>query len=104
MRENKLPLKYRDHDGKGYCDALMPSKCRYGSDTKGLFQCLTGEIVKVKWMGTMRNSKKECEDDLQKLSQKLYGLNFSYVRSIWYGRINCFEDTWDWIRMYKVEK
>ena len=37
MSEHKLPLKYSDPEGKGYCDALMPSECRRGSDAKGLF-------------------------------------------------------------------
>lgn len=103
MSEFKLPLKYSDPEGKGYCEALTPSECRIGSDAKGLFKCATGEVVKIHWCGTFNNEKGWCEDDLENLSQRLYNWTFSRVRSIWIARLGKVDDWWDWIKMYKVE-
>lgn len=99
----RLPLKYSDKEGKGYCDALMPSQCRYGSDAKGLFQCSSGEIVKVEWLGVFRNEKGECQEQLEWISQCLYGKSFEWVQSQWYARLRTLDGWWDKIRLRKVD-
>lgn len=98
----KLPLKYSDKEGKGYCDALMPSQCRIGCDDKGLFQCSSGEIVKVEWRGVFRNEKGESREQLEWIAQDLYGKSFEWVQSQWYARLGKLDGFWDKIRMRKI--
>ena len=99
----KLPLKYSDKEGKGYCDALMPSQCRIGSDNKCLFQCSSGEIVKVEWLGVFRNEKGESQEQLEWISQCLYGKSFEWVQSQWYARLRTLDGWWDKLRCRKVD-
>lgn len=99
----KLPLKYTDPQGKGYCEALMPCECRRGADDKGLFQCSTGEVVKIRWCGTFNNEKGWCDKDLEDLSQNLYGWSFPRVRSSWIARLGKVEGYFDWVKLYRVE-
>jgi hypothetical protein len=103
MSEHKLPLKYSDPEGKGYCDALMPSECRRGADCNGLFKCATGEVVKIHWCGTFNNERGWSEKDLENMSQRLYNWTFARVRSNWIARLGKVEDWWDLIKLYKVE-
>lgn len=101
-----LPLAYHDKEGKGYCDALMPSQCRYNSDARGLFMCSNGELVKVEWRAVFRNEHDCCRNDLEVRSQNLYSWSFSRVRSTWIARLgSSFVDDgcWDVIRMVKVK-
>lgn len=102
---NKLPLKYNDNDGKGYCEALMPSQCRRGCDIKGTFECLGGEVVKVEWLGTFNNEGGESRGVLELICDHLYGWDFERVRSNWIARLGTnvrFEELFDFIRMRKV--
>jgi hypothetical protein len=103
MSEHKFPLKYSDPEGKGYCDALMPSECRRGADCKGLFKCATGEIVRVEWLGVFRNERGESQEHLEWISQCLYGWTFERVQSHWIARLGKVEGFWDKIRMREVE-
>lgn len=99
-----LPLKYSDPEGKGYCDALMPSECRRGSDAKGLFKCATGEVVRVEWLGVFKNECGESKELLERIAQDLYGWTFERVRSNWIARLGKVEGCFGKIRMRKVEK
>lgn len=103
MSEHKLPLKYSDPEGKGYCDALMPSECRRGADCKGLFKCATGEIVRVEWLGVFRNERGESQEQLDWFSQCLYGWTFERVKSHWIARLGKVEGWYDKVRLRKVE-
>lgn len=101
--EHKLPLKYSDPEGKGYCDALMPSECRRSSNAKGLFKCATGEVVRVEWLGVFRNELNESQEWLERIAQDLYGWTFERVQSQWIARLGKVEGWWDKVRMRKVE-
>ena len=101
--EHKLPLKYSDPEGKGYCDALIPSECLQGANYKGLFRCSSGEIVTLKDCGTFNNTRGECDRQLDFLCQKMYNWTFSRVRSNWIARLGKVEDWWEHIKLYKVE-
>ena len=103
MSEFKFPLKYSDPEGKGYCDALMPSECRRGSDAKGLFKCATGEVVSVEWLGVFKNECGESKEILERIAQNLYGWTFERVRRNWIARLGRVEGCFDKIRMRKVE-
>ena len=100
--ENRLPLRYSDPDGKGYCEALMPSECFRGVEFTDKFRCNSGEIVRVHWCGTYNNEKGWCDNDLERLSQSLYGWSFARVRSSWIARLGKVEGYWYWIKLYKV--
>ena len=101
--EFKLPLKYSDPESKGYCDALMPSECRYETDCKGLFKCATGEVVRVEWLGVFRNERGESQEQLEWISQLLYDWTFDRVQSHWIARLGKVEGYWDKVRLRKVE-
>lgn len=98
----RLPLKYSDPEGKGYCDALMPSQCRVGCDDKVVFECIGGDRVHIKWLGTFNNSDGACNEDLDRIAQNLYGWSFSRLNSVWYGRLGKFDGWYDLIKMEKV--
>ena len=97
-----LPLRFRD-DGEGKCEALMPSQCRTGCDIQGVFQCASGETVKVEWIGVYRNEKGESEKWLEGIAQRLYGWSFARLQSTWIARLGKIDGWWDWIRMEKVK-
>lgn len=104
MSEHKLPFKYSDPEGKGYCDALMPSECRRGADCKGLFKCATGEVVRVEWLGTFRNERGESQEWLERIAQNLYDWTFERVQSHWIARLGKVEGWYDKLRLRKVEQ
>ena len=103
MKAFKIPLKYSDTECKGYCEALMPVECRIGADWNGLFQCSTGENVKIRWVSTFNNEDGWFEEELDSISQRLYNWSFSRVRSSWIARLGRVEGYWDLIKLYKVE-
>lgn len=98
----RLPLRYGDKENKGYCDALMPSQCRYGSDWNGLFECASGEIVNVEWLGVFRNDKGESQSQLEHIAQDFYGWTFERVEAQWYARLHKLDGFYDKIRMRKI--
>lgn len=97
-----LPLRFRD-DGKGKCDALMPSQCRVGCDVNGVFECMGGERVRVEWIGVYRNEKGESARELENLAQRLYGWSFARLQSTWIARLGKVDGWWDLLKLVKVE-
>lgn len=93
-----IPLRYIDKEGKGYCDALMPSQVRIGCNAKGVYRCLGGELVHIEWLMVCNNTQGEHGDMLDKLSKDLYELPFSNIRSMWFARLGRIEDWWDKVR------
>lgn len=98
----KLPLRYNDKDDKGYCDALMPSQCRYGCNANDVFECMGGERVRVEWVGTFGNENGESKEWLDRIAQYLYGWTFEQVETQWYARLGKLDGWWDEIRIRKV--
>ena len=94
-----LPLRYIDKEGKGYCDALMPSQCRIGCDARGVYKCLGGELVSVEWLRVCDNTRGEYEDSLNSIAEDLYGLSMPNVRSMWFARLRKVEEYWDKVRL-----
>ena len=94
-----LPLHYIDKEGKGYCDALMPSQCRIGCDARGVYKCLGGELVRVEWLRVCDNTRGEYERLLNSITEGLYGLPMRNVRSIWFARLHKVEEYWDKVRL-----
>lgn len=102
---NKLPLRYNDSEGMGFCEALLPSQCRRGCDDNGILECIGGERVRVEWLGTFNNNGGESSGVLELICQMLYGWSFERVRSNWIARLGSnvkFEECYDFIRMRKV--
>ena len=97
-RAYSIPLYYSDKDGKGYCDALIPSETRKGCDAKGVYKCLGGELVTVEWLSVMDNTKGHYDETLDFISQDLYSMPFSRVKSLWFARLGDVEGYWDKIR------
>jgi hypothetical protein len=93
-----IPLKYSDKDGKGYCDALIPSEVRHGCNAKGIYRCSGGELVTIEWLRVVDNTSGRYDDVLDGISRDLYNLPFNVVRSQWFARIKKIEGYWDKIR------
>ena len=93
-----IPLRYIDKEGKGYCDALIPSQVRTGCDAKGVYRCLGGELVHIEWLMVCDNTKGACEKQLDSISKDLYNLPFTNIRSMWFARLKQVDGWWDKIR------
>lgn len=93
-----IPLKYQDKDGKGYCDALIPSEIRYGCDAKGVYRCLGGELVTIEWLSIMDNTSGIYDISLNAMSEDLYNIPFPRVKSMWFARLGKVSGYWDKIR------
>lgn len=101
-----LPIRYNDKDNNGYCKALMPSQCRRGCNYKGVFKCLSGEKVKVEWLGVFINDHDASVEQLNHICETLYDWTFERVKSNWVARLGIhtiLEDCWDYIRIRKYE-
>lgn len=96
----RLPIRYNDKDGNGYCDALIPSQCHYHADPKGVFQCTSGETVEVQWLSIQHKDKSK--ELLDRICQELYGWQFEQVQSQWYTRVDDLDGYWSKIRMKRV--
>lgn len=97
----RLPLRFKD-DGTGHCEGIMPSECRKDMNCFGLFECRSGEIVKVKWKAVTNNTSGNSDKVLDRITQRIYGMPFARIRSEWIGRLGDIEGWWDYIVMEKV--
>ena len=93
-----IPLRYVDKDGKGYCDALIPSEIRANCSANGVYRCLGGELVRIEWLRVCDNTRGVYDEALDGISKDLYNLPSSRLKSVWFARLGKVEGWWDKIR------
>ena len=97
LHQTPIPwnVKYKE-------EHLLPCEITQGRMNR-LLRCVGGEVVCVEWLGTFRNERGESQEQLEWISQCLYGWTFERVQSHWIARLGKVEGFWDKVRLRKVE-
>lgn len=98
LHQTPIPwnVKYKE-------EHLLPCEITQGRMNR-LLRCVGGEVVYAEWLGVFRNERGESQEQLEWISQYLYGWTFERVQSHWIARLGKVEGFWDKVRIRKVEK
>lgn len=95
--EKAIPIKYSKV-------ALIPDDV-FGKEQKlpkSKYRCISGEVVHIKYIRGFDNSGGRYDRVLDEICNEIYGCTFSFVNSIWHGRIGHIRGVWHKVMMVKV--
>lgn len=95
--EKEIPIKYSKV-------ALIPDDVFWKEQKlpKSKYRCISGEVVQIKYIAGFDNSGGRYDCVLDRICNEIYGCTFSFVNSIWYGRIGPMSGVWHKVMMVKV--
>lgn len=68
----------------------------------GVYKTSDGKECNAEFISIWDNRDGRFNDQLEHISQKCYGLSFSYVRSLWLERVQQIEGYWHLINLKEI--